>query len=820
MRSVFKYGLLLLVLQIMSVGLLKAQDIWAAKDLSAFKADLVTEEQLGTIRSKMSQLGLSESQAELLALQKGMPQAEWLKLRNRLAMVTSTGSSTSGNMKGNANNATQRSFDTTDISRPSEVQQKQPDINKINELSIFGADIFTNSKMSFEPNLRIATPKNYILGPEDEIIIEVFGYQETALKAIISTEGTINLPYVGIVPLSGISIETASKRIKDRMIKNGYQSLGTGQSQLQVSLGKIRSIKVTIIGEANKPGTYTLPSLATVFNALYAAGGTNERGSLRNIQVIRNNLVVAKLDAYDFLLNGKQTQNIRLNDQDVIKIPVADIQVTIKGEVRKPAIFELLPNENLSFLLDIAGGFTPAAYKANIHVVQFTDKEKKVKDVSKEGFNSYFPQKGDEITVSKILNRFSNRISVQGAVYRPGEYELTEGLTLKQLIQKADGLQPDAFVKRGTIVRTYDDMTKELLSFHVANVLAGKDKDIALQKDDEVTIASEKDYKELFTLQIEGEVRKPGTYPYYEGMTLKDLVFQAGGFTDAASSNHIEVARRLKVDSINTDGLAQVLDVTTDKDLVVNGHKLALKPWDIISVRSNPGYKRQKMVYVAGEVNYPGGYVLVTSNEHVSEVLKRAGGLTKQAFLQGASLVRQNNLINKDTSETRLRKLQQQLKDSSGTLTEEYLRATTKVGLDLPKILQNPLGIEDVILQEGDVLNIPKEKREIKVNGGVMLPSEIVFKEGESLDYYINKAGGYTDNARKGKVYVLYPNGSGAKIKRFLGLKSYPVITPGCEILVPKTPERKERGLSTAEVIGLSSAFSSLAGVVIAILRL
>lgn len=820
MRSVFKYGLLLLVLQIMSVGLLKAQDIWAAKDLSAFKADLVTEEQLGTIRSKMSQLGLSESQAELLALQKGMPQAEWLKLRNRLAMVTSTGSSTSGNMKGNANNATQRSFDTTDISKPSEVQQKQPDINKTNELSIFGADIFTNSKMSFEPNLRIATPKNYILGPEDEIIIEVFGYQETALKAIISTEGTINLPYVGIVPLSGISIETASKRIKDRMIKNGYQSLGTGQSQLQVSLGKIRSIKVTIIGEANKPGTYTLPSLATVFNALYAAGGTNERGSLRNIQVIRNNLVVAKLDAYDFLLNGKQTQNIRLNDQDVIKIPVADIQVTIKGEVRKPAIFELLPNENLSFLLDIAGGFTPAAYKANIHVVQFTDKEKKVKDVPKEGFNSYFPQKGDEITVSKILNRFSNRISVQGAVYRPGEYELTEGLTLKQLIQKADGLQPDAFVKRGTIVRTYDDMTKELLSFHVANVLAGKDKDISLQKDDEVTIASEKDYKELFTLQIEGEVRKPGTYPFYEGMTLKDLVFQAGGFTDAASSNHIEVARRLKVDSINTDGLAQVLDVTTDKDLVVNGNKLALKPWDIISVRSNPGYKRQKMVYVAGEVNYPGGYVLVTSNEHVSEVLKRAGGLTKQAFLQGASLVRQNNLINKDTSETRLRKLQQQLKDSSGTLTEEYLRATTKVGLDLPKILQNPLGIEDVILQEGDVLNIPKEKREIKVNGEVMLPSEIVFKEGESLDYYINKAGGYTDNARKGKVYVLYPNGSGAKIKRFLGLKSYPVITPGCEILVPKTPERKERGLSTAEVIGLSSAFASLAGVVIAILRL
>ncbi len=801
---------LMLIGSMLAIKHATAQDLLSAKDFSSFKADLLTDDQIATYKKKLQQNGISNDEAERMAIQKGMPLAELNKLKMRLETV---GDKMGAKGKTSETVAVQqRTYDSTSLQKPV-VETK---VNAYEQ--VFGSEIFSNNNLTFEPNLRMATPKNYTLGPDDELVLDVFGYQELNVKMQVSTEGSINIPNIGIVPVIGLSIEQATKRIKDRMARGGYQTLQSGQSQLQVSLGKIRNIKVTIIGEAKRPGSYTLPSLAQVFNALYAAGGPTERGSFRKIEVIRNSKVIATIDAYDFLLNGNQTRNVRLQDQDVVRVPIADVQVTLKGEVKRQGIYEVLPNESFAQILNYAGGFTPLAYKASVHVQQYGDKEMQIKDVAKEAFVQYQPIQGDVIEVGKLLNRFNNRISLIGDVYRPGDYELTNGLTVGQLIKKADGVLPSALLQRGLIVRTNNDLTKEVIAFHVANILNGSASDVLLKKDDEVTIASEKDYKDIYSLQVDGEVRKPGVYPYYNGITLKDLLFQTGGFTDAASIKHIEVARRLHTDSAHTKQIAEVIEIETEKDLSDNTKNLPLQPWDMVSIRTKPGYKRQLPVYISGEVTYPGKYVLVTNNEHVSEIIKRCGGLTPQAFLQGASLVRQNTNLAKDTGDARLRKIQQQLKDT-GNLTQDYLKTTIKVGLDLKKILENPLGIEDVVLQEGDVLSIPKEKREIKVSGEVMLPSEIVYKKGESLDYYIGKAGGFTDNARKRRVYVLYPNGNGARIKHFLFISRYPKVTEGAEILVPTNREKHNKGLSTTEVIGLTSALASMAGVVIAILR-
>jgi len=797
---------------------LKAQDILNTKDLSTIKVDMLSDEQIAAYKQKLQDAGVSESQAEQLALQKGMPMSEINKLRDRLNNVNTT----STNRKRTRDNTnTGRTYDTSKRNNPYPLFNNEP--YKEPYKVVFGSNLFNNNNLTFEPDLRIATPQNYTLGPDDEVVIDVFGYQESNQKLTVTPEGSISVPNVGMVPVAGLSVEQATKRIKDKMIHNGYASIASGQSQLQVSVGKIRSIKVTIIGEAKQPGTYTLPSLATIFNGLYAAGGPADNGSFRTIELIRNSKVIERLDAYDFLLHGDQSHNVRLADQDVIRIPVIKRQVTLKGEVKREGMYEMLPKESLTDLLDFAGGFSSTAYTATIHVQHYTDREKQVKDVTREQFTGYEPQNGDEIEVGKILDRFANRIVISGAIYRPGEYELTNGLTLSQLIAKADGLKTDALKDRGLLIRTNDDLSKQIVSFNVGSIINGSQKDIALGKDDSVHIASINDFKDSMLLTIEGEIRAPGTYQYYIGITLKDLLFQAGGFNDAASVKHIEVARRLNNDSIsiNNKQVAEVLDVTTEKDLHGSIGNIVLKPWDIVSIRTKPGYKTQALVSIKGEVLYPGNYVLSIKNERVSDLIQRSGGLTAEAFINGANLTRLNNKgVGKDSVQEKLQKIKKQIKDSTDNIAQDYMKTSIKVGLDLQKILNNPGGIEDVILQEGDELTIPMEKREIRISGEVMAPSEIVFKKGEKLDYYIDMAGGYTDNARRKKVYVLYPNGSAARIKHFLFFKRYPTITAGSEILVPQIPERKNHGLSTTEVIGLASAMASLAGVVIALLRL
>ncbi len=814
-RFLYKFIYIFLFLTVCSKAL-KAQDILKSKDLSTFRVDDLTDDDIAKFKQQLQQSGLSETQAEQLALQRGMPSSELSKLRARLTS-TSSGYNKSSTVTSRAISRVLEN-DSTDY-LPTEINRG------IQKNTVFGSELFDNPTPIFEPNLRLPTPKNYTLGPDDEVIIDVFGYQEANYHLTVSPEGSINIPFIGIVPVVGITIEQATKRIKEKMIHSGYASMSNNQTQLQVSIGKIRSIKVTVIGEVKKPGSYNISSLSTLFNALYAAGGPTNKGSFREIELIRNNKVITKLDAYDFLLRGDQTNNVRLTDQDVIRIPPAKVQVSLNGEIKREGIFEILPNDNLQKLVDFSGGFSNEAYTASIQVKQVTDKERRIKDIVKNSFGSYIPQKGDSIVVGKILNRYDNKITISGAVYRPGTYELERGFTLSRLIAKADGLKEDAFKERGVIVRINDtDLTKKIIPFSVQDVVAKRATDIVLQKNDEIIIGEAAAYREKYTLTLEGEVKKPGIFPYFQGMTLNDLLFLAEGVTDAAAINNIEIARRVKSDDdTKKNEMATIIDVSAQKDLKLIGKEVELQPWDVVSVRKKKDYIEQISVKVEGEVKYPGNYVLASKNERVSSLLKRAGGLSVEAFVEAASLIRVNTSLQKDNNnkvEDKVKKIQQELKDTSSSLTESFTKPTIKVGLNLSKILSEPDGIDDILLQEGDVLSIPKQKNEIKINGEVMVPSEVVYRRGASLSYYIDKAGGYTDNARERRVYVLYPNGDASRIKHYLFFKKYPRVTAGSEILVPKIPERKGGRMSTAEVVGLTSAVASLAGVVIAILKL
>ncbi|MCX6210325.1 MAG: SLBB domain-containing protein [Bacteroidetes bacterium] len=817
-----KIFILVLSLSIISINSF-SQDLLKGKDVSQIKVDMLTDEEILNYKAQLEQSGLSQSQAEQLAIQRGFPASEIVKLRARLAKLD--GNAMTPELKKKVLDQAKkekleggRSTDTTGFDK---------DLKKIKEKTfstfIFGGDLFNNDNITFEPNLRIPTPSNYVIGADDELVVDVYGYQEVNHKLTVSPEGKIALPNVGLIDVSGTSVETATKRIKDRMTKSGYASINSGQSHLQVSVGKIRSIKITVIGDARKIGTYTLSSLASLFNALYACGGPSETGSLRNIELVRNSKVVKKFDAYKFLLNADQTSDVRLMDRDVIRIPSAKNLITLSGEINKPAVFEAIDGEPIAKIFEYAGGFAPNAYSASIHIIQTTDKEKKIKDVYKVDYNTYQPQNGDIIEIGKVLDRFANKITLKGAVYRPGFYEHSQGITLSKLIANADGLTPEAFTQRGIIKRVNDDYSKEMLSFNPIEIINGKQKDIDLKKNDEIEIGLSKDYKQEYVVSIQGEVKKPNEYPYYENQTLKDLIFAAGGYTDASSIDRIEIASRIdleKYDSKSND-LSTVINITSQKDLDLKGADVKLKPWDIVTIRTKPGYKNQIKVNIQGEVLYPGSYIVANKNEKVSNLLTRAGGLSNSAFLKGCYITRINkNSILKDTTDIYFKKLKTQIKDSSSSVTNEYANRTFKIGLDIEKLLADSNSLENIYLQEDDVVNVPKQKREIKVNGEVLFPTEVVYVPNQNLKYYIDRAGGFTDAAAKKRVIVLNANGVAAKTKKFLFFKTYPKVDEGSEVFVPKVNISTSKKMTTAETIGIASAIASLAGVVIAILNI
>ena len=672
---------------------------------------------------------------------------------------------------------------------------------------------------------------NYIVGPEDQLVINVYGKSVANWKLDVSPDGNINLPGVGILNVAGKTIEQATASIKSKLISSNY-AIGNGTS-VQISLGNIRSIRVTLVGQVTRPGNYTLPSLATAFNALYAAGGPNENGTFREIAIIRNNRVIRHLDIYDFITKGEQKDNITLQDQDIIQIPSYRTRVELAGEVKIPALFEVLPGETLWDVIGFAGGFTDQAYTARIKVIQISDQQKRITDVVEADFKGYTPLRGDKYVIQRILNRYENRVQIAGAVFRPGEYELQKGLTVSALIANAAGLKEDAFGGRGSITRLNPDNSKALIPFNVKDILNKTAADIPLQREDSVSIVSIFDLRDKYKITIKGEVRKPGTFAYADSMTVGDLIVRSGGFAEGASGKRIEVARRVNNSDPTSKNsvVAQVFTVNIDAGLKANETNFVLQPYDIVSVYGLPGYEQQRTVKVEGEVIYPGYYTIQKKDEKISDIIARAGGLSASADVDGGTLKRSNIAIlgvnrNKaDTSElqkeevARVARLRKNYKDTAKTATEDTIvQRNNNVGINLRKILEKPGSSIDLLVEDGDEIRIPKQQQVVRVNGEVLYPSAVVYSKNKSFTDYVFNAGGFSPSALKSGAYVVYPNGTVRGTRKFLFWNNRPDVRPGSEIYVPKKlPPRTDIG---TQLIGYTTALASLGAIILGIISL
>jgi len=820
---------------IFCAGLSSAQTI-STQNLSTIRVDDLSDDQIRSFLRQVESTGLSEAQLEQVAQARGMRPEEIKKLRERVDKIRKLDGQKekepAKDVQSPKSAGRELNFEQ-DTSRRAEPTPETEAEKALLELKskIFGASLFKNSNLTFEPNLRLATPGNYMIGPDDEIVINITGDNEADYKLQVSPEGTIRIEYAGIVSVSGLTVEQATQRIRSRLAST-YPGIRSGRTQVTIGIGNIRSIKVTLLGEVVKPGSYTLPSLATAFNALYASGGPTENGSFREIEIIRNNRVVGKLDVYEFLLKGFQTNNIRLQDQDIIRIPTYKIRVEFAGEVKRPAIFEAVEGESLQDVINFAGGFTTQAYSARIKVLQNTDRERRITDVFASEFGTYQPRNGDKYFAEPILDRFENRVTIEGAVFRPGQFELEKGMTLGQLLQKAEGVTEDAFMSRGYITRLKADNTSQLISFDLDKIVAGTATDIPLQREDIVTIASIFDLRDEFKVSIDGEVREPGTFDFSEGMSLEDLIVKSGGFKEGASPKRIEISRRVNNSNVLSASAltARVFQVDVDKDLKLVGNKFILQPFDIVSVRSETGYEVQRQVRIEGEVLYPGTYTVVRKNERISDLVERAGGLTALAYPKGASLKRpgpgskkgttKNELDTKTEELEKLRKFQRLQGDSTDTtkLNGQEVIRNIYVGINLDKILANPGSDYDLTLEEGDTIRVPKQLQTIKVSGEVLSPNAIIYDKGKGFKRYISEAGGFSDRSLKRRSYIVYANGSvKSTSKTLLFFNNYPKVQPGAEIFVPKKDDKRK--LTAGELVGITSGLASLAVILLNLIK-
>lgn len=826
MKYLFRFFLLVLVLNLINFPGVHAQSM-NSRDLSAVNANELSESQVRELMQQMQAGGVSDEQFTQSAISRGMDAQEVQKLVSRIDSLQKPGEQDS------TSQPTGRSADRNqEKRRPSNDSAKNSVNSALDNLKprIFGADLFRNAHMTFEPNLRLATPPNYILGPDDQLLISVYGNSVVDFKLNINPDGNIQIPRVGFLNVGGKTIEQASIDIKKKLAANHY-AIGHG-TYVQVSLGNIRSIKVLLVGEIVRPGTYTLSSLSTVFNALYASGGPGQNGSFREIEIIRDNKLYRKLDIYDFLLKGIQKNNVNLQDQDIIRIPTYKVRVTMLGEVKRPALYEVIGGETMKDVLSFAGGFSDQAYTSRVKVFQNTGKERRITDVFESDYGNYIPLKGDKYMIEPILKRFENRVSIKGAVFRPGSYELEKNMTLSQLIAKADGLKEDAFAARGYINRLKPDNTSELVAFDIKGIVSKAIPDIQLLREDEVTIPSIFDLRDSVKVIVKGEVRKQGDYIFSEGMTLEDLILKAGGFTQAATGSRVEIARRITNGDPRSasSAVAQVFQINVDKDLRTGGNPFVLMPYDIVSIYSLPGYEKQKSIKIEGEVIYPGYYTIKQKNEKISDLIKRAGGFTAAADISGSSLKRtllsnidssKNKLSSKDLLQERvdrISRLRGAARDTSSTLLKEEVRQNQYVGINMTKIIQKPGSKFDLIVDDGDVLRVPKQAEIVKVSGEVLFPSLVIYFNNKSLLSYVDNAGGFSPNSMKGRVYVVYANGTVKSTHKFLFWNNYPAIKAGSEIIVPKKPEKRK--LSAGEVVGITTGIASFGAIILTIINL
>lgn len=826
-------------------------------DIANINVDELTDEQIRELVRRASDAGINEMELIQMARLRGLPAREAEKLQRRIEELDLATASTRSRTTASKRDPRQQ-VDFNEISQG--ILKYQTDIESVegSGSNIFGSDLFYNKnrRLSFEPSLNMATPKNYILGPGDMVYVDIYGQSEQYYEASINADGFLILDNIGPISVSGKTIEEATAIIKNRV--SGFYTGLRGNNPntfLQVTLGNVRTIKVHLVGELRLPGTFTLSAFSTVFNALYAAGGPNENGTMRNIKIVRNGKTVATIDVYDFLVNGQANLDVQLQDQDVVLVEPFMARASVRGEVKRNKTFEVKEGDTFEDLLRYAGGFTDEAFKDRINVTRITGKERAVSDIYNNQFGLFLVKGGDDYTVGKVLNRFTNRVQIKGAVFREGNYARTEGLTLSQLIKNAEGLRGDAYLERASILRTFDDLSTEVLTVNIGEVLNGTAQDIPLQREDVIRISSIYDLKEEFYVQVNGEVKNPGTYPYSKNMSVEELIILAGGLREAANSQDIEIARRSSASTAGT--FSELIPVSLENGLISSNSSAVLEPYDMVLVRRKPNFTLDRIVTVEGQVNSPGMFSIRSAEERISDLIQRAGGLTAFAYANGATLIRrtefyeneseqirrqrnlldlqQKMLMDPNNSEAQELLLERLFKDLGNTptdkgegaaaaaskkevisgitesradLTPAKIRQTEAVAIDLEAILKNPGSDLDLILEEGDIIAIPRQLQTIRMRGDVVYPATVRFEKDRGMKYYINRAGGFDIRANRKRTYVVYANGEVARTKSFLGLRSYPSVRPGSEIIIPTKGPRVP--VRPGELVGIATGLATL----------
>jgi protein involved in polysaccharide export with SLBB domain len=813
-------AIVLLVALFQSSSLI-AQDILKGNDLSTVRVDYLSDGDIAKIKSQLQSNNVTIDQAESMALSKGMSATEFAKLKKRLALQEApkaTPDKKSTKKKSKDSDSEDEQYDNEDDIRQQEKIENKKIKDSLNSL-VFGSELFDNPTLNFQPNLKLATPVNYVLGPGDELQISVNGVQEFSDNVPVSVEGKVAIQYVGQISVAGLTIEAATQKIKGA-ISRVYSTVRSGQSQVGISLGRIRTIKVTIIG-SKQPGNYSISSLATVYNALFLGGGPSKNGSYRNIELIRSNKVYRNVDIYRFLVSGDQSDNVGLKDNDVIRIPAYSNRVTVEGEAKRPGIFEMKKGEKFSDLLNFASGFNEYAYTASVNVLQKTGKEFKVADIQASQYGSYVPLNGDVYRISKILNRFENRIIIEGAVFRPDTYSYQSGMRISDLIKQAEGLKEDAYLKRARIIRLKEDLTTEIVNVDLAKAINDDaNANVELKKEDKVTVYSILDFKEEYKVTIDGEVKKPDTYDFQDNLSLNDLIIAAGGLTGSASKR-VEIARMIRAEDIDdaNPNRVELFNIEINPDSNEQVTNFQLKPFDVVNIRRMAVNEKPEMVIVSGSVAYPGKYVLSNKKEKIYDVIKRAGGLTSLASLNGVKIkrpIKKEQIENLENVNLNLGK-----KDSIQNKLEKKLKEDLKyatIPVDWRKVTKSQNSNENVTLQPGDEIEVSAFNETVKVAGNVLLTSEIPYVNGRGFNYYLDAVGGLDAKGWRNKTYIIYPNGEAAVSRRVLLLfRTNPKVVPGSQIVVPEKPEAKK--MSAGEWVSIASVLVSMGVLLVTALK-
>jgi len=797
----------------------------SAQDFKNIDVKSLSDSQIKEVAKKMEEKGLSIDEASALAKTQGASDTQIDQLKERMRELKFSSDESIGDLTKDDWEEEELGMKKKEI-----LSKKALIIAKEKAKKIFGYQLFNSENLTFEPSVNIPIPKDYILGVSDELVVNVWGASQMKYEVQIDQNGSIQIPGVGGIQIQGMTFTDARTKIQNRLMNIYFGMRGSNPNTwADVTLNEMRSIKVNVMGEALAPGTFTLPATASAFNALYLCGGPNENGSFRNIRVIRDNKIIKVIDVYDFLLNSDVKNNITLRDQDILYIPTYDIRVEVKDAFKRLGYYELKQNENLTDMLRYVGGFRDDALQSRISVIRMTDTQRKVQDVDEKHFKTFYPENGDIYSADSLLNRFENRIFITGAINRPGIYALNKGMKLSELITKADGLREDAFKDRGLIIRRMKDLSRETVSFILSDILEGRN-DLLLQREDSVVIQDITSMREKRFVRIYGEVQKPGEFEFSENMNINDLVFLAGGLKEAASESYLEISRRHNYQEATQDRNEMVklfrFDIDRNLRFKDTSRKFELEPFDYIYVRRAPSYFEQKTVTIGGEVLYPGKYSISSKEERISDLIQRAGGLKSYAYAQGATLFRRRLKAVQDTailenialnaSDNSLNSKNIQDANALKNKLEKHLE-NARVELQLEKILVNPGSVYDYHLFEGDSINIPEVSEEVHVAGAIYNPISMAYEPRKNAKYYIDRSGGFWDNANKKRVYVVYSDGTTKVTKGLFFSNRYPKVLPGSKIIVPEKPDKTPVDIS--RWLAIASTFASLALAAAAVLR-